>query len=1803
MFQSGNSTVTVNFVNPAPAIQSAFGCGNVQEESIPAGEEPLVGAINLPDGSSYQLTYEPTPGNSSATTGRLASLKVPTGATISYSYPGANDGINCLDGTNLSLNRATSDGTWTYRRTVSGSSGTTTVTDPQSNQIVVSFQNSRETQRQIYQGSSTNGTLLQTIITCYNGTKSNCNTTPVSLPVTEVSRFVLLPNGKENEVDSFFASNAALPTEVDEYDFGANQPGALLRKTLISYASLGNNIVDRPLKVTICSPGGTDSDCGSSGTKVSQTTFGYDETTPTATSGITQHVAVSGSRGNQTSSHRWLNTTNSTLDTVNTFDDTGNVLTTTDPGGHKTSFSFTNGCNGALVTQTTLPDTNSPNLTHHQTSATYDCNTGLQSTSTDQNGNETKFFYDNMFRPTEVDYSNGGQTLTSYPSVTQSIVQNKIDGSRSTYSTTLRDGYGRVSRTAAKSDESTPYDQQDVCYDSDGRLGFKSYPYQGQGFSTGQVCSGAGDSFTYDALGRPTKVIHSDGSASSTSYTGSAAQITDEGNGSSSVSRILQKDALGRLTGVCEVYGGNALLGSGGVPASCSLDIAGSGFLTSYTYDLLGNLNTVTQGSLASRTYSYDSLSRMTSESTPEAGAVSYSYNPDSLLTQRTRPSPNQTSASVKTTTNYAYDPLHRLTGRTYTNDPANTPAATFNYDEGSLWGSTLANTIGRSSSESVSGASPAEQIFSYDSVGRPILNAQCTPNTCNANPFVPYSLGYQYDLLGDTTSAGNGVGVTFNYSYNIAGRLTQMTSSMIDANHPDVLFGAAHYSPTSTTDILGNSVAETTSFSSRGLLQSQQALLPQTGGVATGSVTVAGSLESSPTGSVVNAVARTPFTQPAGGTGTVYLGADGNVWFFWNSTSNSATTSGWHNSSLSGIAGAAAAASATQLYSYIDGSNNQDVFYVGTDGHVHQLWWNGDPWKTADLTTATGGANAVAGTLFTRPNGGTGMVYVGTDGNVWFLWNSSGNTATTSAWHSASLSGIAGAPAAASATQLYSYLDGSNNQVVLYVGTDGHVHELWWNGDPWKTADLTALTGGPNAVAGTAFTRPNGGTGIAYLGTDGNVWYFWNSTNNSATTSGWHNASLTGIAGAPTAASTTELYSFLDGSSNQNVLYVGTDGHVHQLWWNGDPWKTADLSVNSATTFDSGVTSLELGSFTASACFGSSSNSACTGQPANTTTTQLASALAQAINVSSSPATAAVSGSTINLTWKTAGPEVTAVSALSTTHDQPNLFPAPSFTSPATILDVPSSTTSAYSYALGLAPDGQITSANDLVNGNWIFGYDPFNRLVSSNKNSGQQTFTYEYDRTGNRWHQNAPQGGPAPQYIFDNNNHLTDAGVTYDALGEELTDGLGNSFTWDAEGRLIQVNQGSTVTATYSYDAEGRRVHGPNGEYVYDLNGRMITQVGLNGVWNYGEIYAEGSHLATYSSGTTNFFHSDWLGTKRIMTALNGTISQTCTGFAFGDGVSCTGTNFSFNGFTDDIHDSETNLEHTLFRKYSGTQGRWLTPDPMGTGSADPMNPQSWNRYAYVMNDPVNGADPTGLFDLWGSGFGGFGLCSFEDAGCDLGSFYPWGLGQLNLPVAGVPLNLGILPGETSGIPDWVPWSPGPTLNCIPDLGFCSPPAGTLISAPGVNPNTLSTLTQRYCFAPGLSWDLSFNCMLGIVQQIKSGPPGFTIKRDVSEFLPGGSNKQGADQLAATARVINNPCTYAVWTLAAGGVGALPFTPQIYGFVADNAADWLAAGQQFARNAWWRYKVYGPRAPGWMGAAAVTGASMWRACEAGDF
>jgi RHS repeat-associated protein len=287
----------------------------------------------------------------------------------------------------------------------------------------------------------------------------------------------------------------------------------------------------------------------------------------------------------------------------------------------------------------------------------------------------------------------------------------------------------------------------------------------------------------------------------------------------------------------------------------------------------------------------------------------------------------------------------------------------------------------------------------------------------------------------------------------------------------------------------------------------------------------------------------------------------------------------------------------------------------------------------------------------------------------------------------------------------------------------------------------------------------------------------------------------------------------------------------------------------------------------------------------------------------------------------------------------------------------------SVYNFSLGYNPDSSIASSSDAVNGNWTYTYDDFARLYTAGETG--LAFNYQYDRFGNRWQQNVTTGqGPQPSYGFDTSNHINSSGIVYDAAGNVINDGVGNTDTYDAEHRVLTV--GGTNAASYVYDAMGRRVratiNGTAKDYIFDAASRAVTQ--MSPTWQRSELYAGGLHVATYSGSTTYFEHSDWLASVRARTPVSGgTPVETCTSLPFGDALTCTGTDWSPLHFTGKELDSETGLFHFLFRQLSTIQGRWTVPDPAGAQAASLFDPQTLDRYTYGLNNPVTATDSLGL------------------------------------------------------------------------------------------------------------------------------------------------------------------------------------------------------------------------------------------------
>ena len=125
-----------------------------------------------------------------------------------------------------------------------------------------------------------------------------------------------------------------------------------------------------------------------------------------------------------------------------------------------------------------------------------------------------------------------------------------------------------------------------------------------------------------------------------------------------------------------------------------------------------------------------------------------------------------------------------------------------------------------------------------------------------------------------------------------------------------------------------------------------------------------------------------------------------------------------------------------------------------------------------------------------------------------------------------------------------------------------------------------------------------------------------------------------------------------------------------------------------------------------------------------------------------------------------------------------------------------------------------------------------------------------------------------------------------------------------------------------------------------------------------------AAGLQAVLNSNGLSYYRHADWLGSSRFAGTPSGTVQYNLAYAPFGETYAESGSvDRSFTGQTQDVIAGPTGIYDFLFRQQASSQGRWLVPDPAGLAAVDITNPQTWNRYAYVANNPLGNIDPLGL------------------------------------------------------------------------------------------------------------------------------------------------------------------------------------------------------------------------------------------------
>lgn len=120
----------------------------------------------------------------------------------------------------------------------------------------------------------------------------------------------------------------------------------------------------------------------------------------------------------------------------------------------------------------------------------------------------------------------------------------------------------------------------------------------------------------------------------------------------------------------------------------------------------------------------------------------------------------------------------------------------------------------------------------------------------------------------------------------------------------------------------------------------------------------------------------------------------------------------------------------------------------------------------------------------------------------------------------------------------------------------------------------------------------------------------------------------------------------------------------------------------------------------------------------------------------------------------------------------------------------------------------------------------------------SWEQTFTY--DRYGNRRFDEGNTSMPASfsnpavsnPTISTTTNRLTSSGYTYDNAGNTTADAGGQSYTYDAENKMVAASNGGGTLGQYSYDGDGKRIKkvvpgtGETTIFVYDAGGKQVAE-----------------------------------------------------------------------------------------------------------------------------------------------------------------------------------------------------------------------------------------------------------------------------------------------------------------------------------------------------------------------------------------
>lgn len=533
------------------------------------------------------------------------------------------------------------------------------------------------------------------------------------------------------------------------------------------------------------------------------TKFAYD-----SNGNVTQKQVQSDSTG--TNFQTWQYTYNSFAEvltatdplgnvTTNTYDTKGNLLTATTPspssGVSGSTTVFTYDTKGELLT---ITDPNGNKTTLAYTGA------GLNSSITDAKGNITQFQYDSRSNRTALISALNQQTVFAYDLMNR-VTKITYPTSPATFTQFAYDYRGRKSSVTDPDGKITQYAYDDadrLISVTDPKNGVMQYAYDNENNLT-SITDTAGNKtgFLYDAYGRVTQTNFPSSMAETFSYDldGNLLTKTDRNGhvinyGYDFLNRLASKtypdstvvnyayDLANRLTQVSDptgTYGFTYDKMNRLTQTSTAYSfIMGKTFTVGFAYDAASNRTSMTDPQNAGTTYAYDTLNRLITLTYPTSTNYSFAYDALSRRTQLTRPN--------GIATNYQYDSLSRLLSVLHQSGSTVLDGAAYLYDSA---GNRTSKTDERTNATvaygydalyeltSVLQGGNTTESYTYDAVGNRLSSLGTSPYSYNTSNELTSKPGvtYTYDNNGNSLTKVDSTGTT-TYNWDFENRLTQVT-------------------------------------------------------------------------------------------------------------------------------------------------------------------------------------------------------------------------------------------------------------------------------------------------------------------------------------------------------------------------------------------------------------------------------------------------------------------------------------------------------------------------------------------------------------------------------------------------------------------------------------------------------------------------------------------------------------------------------------------------------------------------------------------------------------------------------------------------------------------------------------------------------------------------------------------------------------------------------------------------------------------------------------------------------------------